>query len=227
MGCLVLNANSSELARSERSRILRKNGFAVAEAATPAEALLIAMKLHPSVVLASAPIGAEAPELWRRLRACGQTQHIPLVLTIATTDSGRSHKRDLADIWIPEPVGPDALISVVRMFLQDCRDVTSGAAPKCGEPGKRGETLESIHSTIGYALPGPQRAIQVPARLIGPETVHDLMSPLSTLTAIGSWIVSEYGASLDETGREYLELLQKSIERMHRAVSVLLNVPPA
>jgi DNA-binding response OmpR family regulator len=227
MGCLVLNANSSELVRSERSGVLRKNGFEVAEATTIAEALPIAIKLRPRIVLASVPIGSNVSEVWRRLRTCRQTQDIPLILTFATDDSDCSQNRELANVWIPEPVGPHALISVIRMFLRDYRVAASEAILKQAEAGERGETPESIRSRIGYALPEPPRAVQLPARLVGLETVHDLMSPLSTLTAISSWIVSEYGASLDETGREYLELLQKSIERMHKAVYALLDVRPA
>lgn len=230
MGCLVLNANSSEPARSKRSRILLKNGFEVAEAATPAEVLPIAVKLRPSVVVASVPIGPDAPELWRRLRACGQTQNIPMVLTFASAETDSGQNRDLADVWLPEPVGPDALISVIRMLLASapCGVGAAQAVGKSAEPGPRtGEAKESVRSTIGYASRGPQRVMRLPEGAVSLETVHDLMSPLSTLTAISSWIASEYGAALDQNGREYLDLLQKSIERMHKAMSALLDARPA
>lgn len=230
MSYLILNANSSRPVRSERRRILLENGFEVAEAVTTSEVLSVTAKLPVRLILVGLPIGPNVPGFWRRLRSYIQVQEIPLIVTCATNASACGLNRSLADVWLPEPVSPEALISVIRM-LRPGRPhavVSSGLIGRSAEPGKEPrEAQESVRLAIGYRLPEPHRAMQVPASpaSLRYETVHDLMSPLSTITAITSWIVSEYGVLLDETGREYLDLLQKSIERMHRALSAILDAP--
>jgi light-regulated signal transduction histidine kinase (bacteriophytochrome) len=51
---------------------------------------------------------------------------------------------------------------------------------------------------------------------LGPfvNLAHDLRSSLCTVTVVSSWILGEYSDRMDASGREYLALLQKSVERM-------------
>jgi signal transduction histidine kinase len=52
---------------------------------------------------------------------------------------------------------------------------------------------------------------------------HDLHSPLATINTLTMWILREYGDKLGEDGREYLTLLQNSVERMRALVDAVLQ----
>ena len=56
----------------------------------------------------------------------------------------------------------------------------------------------------------------------GTAAAHDLLSPLCTIDWISNWIAEEYGDRLGADGREWLSLLQKSVDRMR---AVIENVP--
>jgi hypothetical protein len=52
----------------------------------------------------------------------------------------------------------------------------------------------------------------------GPKAVHDLLSPLCTIASLGAWLVDEYSDRLGPDGREWLNRLQESVERLRAVI---------
>ena len=55
-------------------------------------------------------------------------------------------------------------------------------------------------------------------RASGAATAHYLLSPLWTIDWISNWIATEYGGQLGADGREWVSLLQKSVDRMRAVI---------
>lgn len=72
-----------------------------------------------------------------------------------------------------------------------------------------------------YRSPSSDARMNLP--LYDPKVGHDLLSPLTTICSLSAWISGEYGHSLGVGGREYLDLLQKSVDRMSAVVYDLLD----
>jgi len=53
---------------------------------------------------------------------------------------------------------------------------------------------------------------------LAPMAAHDLLSPLSTISSLSAWIADEYSDRLGPDGREWLNLLEKSVERMRAVI---------
>jgi PAS domain S-box-containing protein len=51
---------------------------------------------------------------------------------------------------------------------------------------------------------------------------HDLKSPLRSIQALASWLSNDYGKVLDETGKQYLTLIEDKIESMENLISGIL-----
>ena len=51
---------------------------------------------------------------------------------------------------------------------------------------------------------------------------HDLKSPLRSIQALASWLSNDFSDKLDDTGKEYLKLIQDKIESMENLISGIL-----
>jgi signal transduction histidine kinase len=51
---------------------------------------------------------------------------------------------------------------------------------------------------------------------------HDLKSPLRSIQALASWLRNDYTEVLDETGKQYLTLIEDKIESMENLISGIL-----
>ncbi len=94
---------------------------------------------------------------------------------------------------------------LARARAVEKRLVKSGRSPR---DAKRGEAART------RLRPAPREITLVDLATL----VHDLRSTLCTVTVVSSWILGEYGEQMDDNGREYLTLLQKSVERMRGVV---------
>ena len=52
---------------------------------------------------------------------------------------------------------------------------------------------------------------------------HDLQAPLRGINTLVDWLAEDYREQLDETGRDYLDLLKQRVTRMHILIQGLLR----
>lgn len=119
---LILNVDDNEGARYVKTRILQNAGFRVAEAANGTDALTMARKLLPALVLLDVKLpDINGIEVCRRIKADVATCTV-LVLQTSAALTGRDDKiRGLeggADNYLAAPIEADELIANVNALLR-------------------------------------------------------------------------------------------------------------
>ena len=121
---LVLLAEDFEDARELYRDYLEFSGFAVEAAANGREAIEMAAKLQPDIILmdASMPV-LDGWQATRELKSNPETRHIPIVaLTAHAFDDAREEAKAAGcDGFITKPCLPDDLVVKVRAALDDGR----------------------------------------------------------------------------------------------------------
>lgn len=119
---LILNIEDDEPTRYLYSRLLRKAGFVVCEAATGAEALAVAAAERPDLVLLDINLpDVNGFEVCRQLRSLPALARTPVVHLSALARAEADVVRGLecgADAYLTKPVAPDVLLAHVRALLQ-------------------------------------------------------------------------------------------------------------
>jgi two-component system cell cycle response regulator DivK len=119
---LVLIAEDFEDARELYRDYLEFSGFAVEAAANGREAIEMAARLQPDVILmdASMPV-LDGWQATRELKSNPDTSHIPIIaLTAHAFDDARQQAKVAGcDGFITKPCLPDDLVEKVRETLED------------------------------------------------------------------------------------------------------------
>jgi CheY-like chemotaxis protein len=117
---LVLVVDDYDDAREMYAESLLVNGFRVAEAADGAQAVEMARRLGPDVILMDLSLpGIDGWEATRRLKADAATQHIPVVaLTGHALSSALDAAREAGCVrFVVKPALPDVVIAEVRLAI--------------------------------------------------------------------------------------------------------------
>jgi CheY-like chemotaxis protein len=117
---LVLVVDDYDDAREMYAESLLVNGFRVAEAADGAQAVELARRLGPDVILMDLSLpGIDGWEATRRLKADATTQHIPVVaLTGHALSSALDAAREAGcSRFVVKPALPDVVIAAVRLAI--------------------------------------------------------------------------------------------------------------
>lgn len=119
---LILNVNDTEPNRYVTTRILSRAGFRVIEAATGAEALRLAGRERPRLVVLDVNLpDISGIEVCQRLKAQSDAASIMVLQMSATNIAVLDRVHSLAagaDSFLVEPVEPEELIAVVRALLR-------------------------------------------------------------------------------------------------------------
>jgi len=121
---LVLIVEDYEDAREMYAEYLKYSGFRVAEARNGLEALEIAQKLLPDVILMDLALpGMDGWEATRKLKSDERTRRIPVIAVTGHALSGHSDtaRRAGCDAFVSKPCLPDALVAEVRKMLDSTR----------------------------------------------------------------------------------------------------------
>jgi CheY-like chemotaxis protein len=119
---LILNVDDYEAARYARTELLKRAGFQVLDAGSGAQALEIATRTRPDLVLLDVNLpDIDGFEVCRRLRADPATTTLPIVHVSATFVSDRA--QDLAyeggaDSYLTDPVEPAVLLATIHSLLR-------------------------------------------------------------------------------------------------------------
>jgi signal transduction histidine kinase/CheY-like chemotaxis protein len=119
---VILHVDDTHLTRQLVTGILEQAGFGVYEATTGGEALALASKLLPDVIV----LDVELPdirglEVARQLKTRDATSRIPVLHLSATRVTTEDLVRGLdagADAYLVHPVDPQVLISTIRALLR-------------------------------------------------------------------------------------------------------------
>jgi PAS domain S-box-containing protein len=118
----ILNVNDDEATRYLLSKMLKSGGYAVAEAATGAEALAAVARSRPDLVLLDVKLpDLSGLEVCRRLKADPATATLLVVHTSATHPSSGRRAEGLdsgADAYLAQPVDRVELLATVRALLR-------------------------------------------------------------------------------------------------------------
>ena len=186
---VILNANGTAMVRATRTRVLRKSGYSVIEAANCTEALQVGIERVPDLVVINRLSRSNDLKVCAQFRANPAMRDIPLI-SLCSAHTIRLVR--YADSCFLEPVTPATLISIIGLALR------AKAAER-----RLLEMAASTHRLTAIAHTGP----------------HDLLSPLCTISSLAAWIRWEYEDQLGAGGREYIGLLERSVDRMRDVIT--------
>jgi two-component system, sensor histidine kinase len=119
---LILNVNDNEASRYTVSRILKREGFQVAEAPTGREAIEVAFAQRPSLVILDIKLpDISGYEVCRTLKLDQRTHNIPVLHLTAhalTTDNKIQSLREGADAYLTFPLEPAYLMATIHSLLR-------------------------------------------------------------------------------------------------------------
>lgn len=115
----ILNVDDSEAGRYSTTRILRKAGFEVCEAASGEEALELASRVEPDLVVLDINLpDMSGLEVCRRIKALFK-RNVPVLHVSATYIMSSDKLLDSgSDGYLIQPVEPAALVANVRALLR-------------------------------------------------------------------------------------------------------------
>jgi DNA-binding response OmpR family regulator len=118
---LLLNVDDNQGARYAKTRLLRNAGFQVEEATDGADALEMAMRLQPSLMILDVKLpDMSGLDVCQHIKTNAATAHILVLQTSAALISANDHSRGLhsgADHYLAAPFEPNDLVRHVRTLL--------------------------------------------------------------------------------------------------------------
>ena len=118
----ILNVDDDEAGLYATSKILKRAGFDVIEAANGTDALMMAATQHPDLVLLDVNLpDIGGFEVCKRLKQDKKTASIPVVHLSATFVHAQDRVQGLdggADGYLVQPIEPEELVATIRSFLR-------------------------------------------------------------------------------------------------------------
>jgi DNA-binding response OmpR family regulator len=119
---LILNVEDFEAARYAKTRVLQNAGFSVQEATNGAEALEMASRLHPALILLDIRLpDISGLEVCRRIRENAALDSVLVIQTSAAFVSRADAENGIssgADGYLAAPFEPRDLVAMVRTLVQ-------------------------------------------------------------------------------------------------------------
>ena len=194
----VLNVDDSAANRYAVNLILQKAGYRVLEAETGEEALAIATRELPDVVVLDIDLpGIDGFEVCRRLRADARTHGCGVVHLTAARMSTRDKITGLdsgADAFLREPVGQAEILATVESLL------------RLASAERAAKEAAAIRDNLLFVV------------------AHDLKSPLNAVSLSAQVLISKaQPGEMGDPDRRHAGAILRSAEKMHRLVQDLLD----
>ncbi|HZP40218.1 MAG TPA: ATP-binding protein, partial [Candidatus Binatia bacterium] len=206
----VLVVDDNELARYGKSRILRRAGFDVSEAATGEEAMRSVAARPPRLVVLDVNLpDIDGWEICRRIKADPATASV-LVLQVSATyvreeDTVRALEGG-ADACLTEPIEGPVLVATVKALLR-ARQAEDALRDALAREQAAREAAEAANRTKDEFLAALS---------------HELRSPL---TAILTWVTLLRGSGLDEERKaRALDTIERNTRLQAKLIDDLLDV---
>ena len=110
--------------------LLRKSGYAVVMASTGAEALSMAIREAPDLILMDIQLpDLDGLEVTRRLRASDMDKAVPIVAVTSFAMAGDRQKALEAGCtgYIEKPIDPEHLLKEIKIFCSACTEAVRSA----------------------------------------------------------------------------------------------------
>ncbi len=203
-GAVILNVDDNEPGRYAKSRILTRAGFKVYDAGTGAEALELAERYTPDLVLLDVNLpDVNGIEVCRRLKTSPESATI-MVLQISahavTAPQATAALNSGADCYLTEPVDADVLVATVNALLRLRRAERDLAAANA-------ELLRSNDDLRRFAL----------------VASHDLQEPLRSVLSFASLLERSAAGRLSEDEDTYISAIVEGGRRMRTLIDDLLT----
>jgi DNA-binding response OmpR family regulator len=158
-GITILNVDGSEISLYAKSRILREAGYRIIEARTGGEALRLAQRESPQLVLLSADLpdwsGFEALGRIRTDATISSQSAPPMVLLVSATFVGCENRaralEECADGYLLEPASPEFLLANIKMLLRRLPSAVE-IARSIADEWRRGREFMGIDGGAEFAL---------------------------------------------------------------------------
>jgi hypothetical protein len=148
-------------------------------------------------------------EICQRLKEYSATRDIPLIFLTSCTETDKIVRGFClgAVDYITKPFQVAEVLARVETHVQ-LRAARQEIALKNAELETRAQELEHANEEL---------------EAFNYSVAHDLRTPLVTIGLFCNLLLKKHSAALDETGREYLQILLKETTRMDSLVSALLT----
>jgi len=194
---IILNVDDYEPGRYARTKILKQMGFPVMEAGTGEEALVLAERFKPILIVLDVNLpDLHGFEVCRRLRENPDTAALTIVHISASSVMSQQQARGLnsgADGYIVEPVEPEVLLATLNAFVRARRAEEASR--------KASEELRWFSYRVG----------------------HDLNEPLRTVSVYSQLLKARSAARNDPEETGYLNFIGEATLRMRSLLSGLLQ----
>lgn len=205
---VIANVDDNEIARYARSRILKRAGFEVIEAASGSEALDVIASHRPDLVTLDIHLpDMSGIDVCRRLKATPEHSSIIVLQISATADvvpSATSALNNGADGYLMEPIDADVLVATVRALLR-LRKAERDLAAANEDLRRSNDDLQHFAFVAS----------------------HDLQEPLRMITLFAQLLGRSLSGRLSETEDSYLNEMVGGVDRMRRLIDDLLGYSQA
>lgn len=207
---LILNVDDYDPARYARTQVLRRAGFRVSEAATGGEALRLASREQPAVVL----LDVNLPDM-SGLEVCRRLRHHPEIGTVAVLHLSATAIAEGdrvvglesgADGYLVEPVSPTVLVATVNALLRARRAEDALRAAMHDAEAARGEAEAANRAKDTFLA----------------TLSHELRSPLNTTLG---WTRMLRSGALDPVATaRALDTIERCVRAQAKLIDDLLDV---
>jgi PAS domain S-box-containing protein len=175
----VLFVTKDEESRRRISGFLQNRGYSLVHVSVPSQAVQLAREAQPTAILLDlSDLGADAWQLFQKLRGDKSTQAIP-ILVLTPSENDRTAVSLGASALVCKPIDPESLIQVLDKHVRCLPGETSRVLVVDDDPKAR-ELLDEVLRSAGLlpviASSGKQ-ALEVLARSPIAAAVIDLMMP--------------------------------------------------
>jgi signal transduction histidine kinase len=208
---VIVNVDDHEVARYARSRLLTAAGFMVHDAATGKEAIEMAEKIHPSLIMLDVHLpDIHGFEVARILRSrITDEPFIIMQISASAVDPAQATEalNGAADVYITEPIDPEVLVATIRAMLR-----LQGAERSLVHANQE---LETANREL--------RRSNEDLEIFAYAASHDLQEPLRMISIFTQLIKSSAEHKLDAGERENLERVITAANRMNRLIHDVLD----
>lgn len=194
--------------------VLRTANFEVVDVADGEEALRVIEHAHFDLVVADILMpGIGGLELLGRLRKRHGPGELPVIIvTIKEASDDVVNALQLgANDYVTKPINPAVLLARIDTQLK-LRDALAAARAETDLANERNALLEEANEELD--------AFSV-------TVSHDLRAPLRSIRGFTEALVEDYGASLDDQGRDYLQRILVASSRMSGLIEDLMALARA
>jgi signal transduction histidine kinase len=221
----LINVDDNEPARYARTRILRKAGFVVHEAASGQKALTLVEEIQPDLVLLDVNLpDMSGIEVCRLVKSRDQNAGL-MVLQISASAITPPHATEAmnvgADAYLIEPMDPDVLVATVRAFLR-LRAAERALAAANQSLSERNSELRITNEALNaanQALKTSNEDLEDFAFIAS----HDLQEPLRTISTHVELLERSVAERFTENERHVFGFVKEAARRMGLLISDVLS----